>query len=253
VFLRVWQDEFRNINGIDYVQIARDIPRRQSPGFSERNSHIAQISQGADGYGVVCVAVDPETTGPRKIRSFNDKLLVKLGELYQENGLTFARVERQVSVTELARPKTAASTLADDLREIARKKIELTSKSALINARVGQGLFRKQVLSNWENACAVTGSMVLDAVRASHIKPWRYSTNEERLDSANGIPLIANLDALFDVGLITFDEVGCLLVSSYLPQKEHSHFDISGKRLRMPPKPETAKYLAYHRETIFRK
>lgn len=70
------------------------------------------------------------------------------------------------------------------------------------------------------NSCAVSGSTVLDAIRASHNKPWRNANDNERLDPFNGLPLIASFDALFDVGLIAFDENGCLLVSSRLPESE---------------------------------
>ena len=58
-----------------------------------------------------------------------------------------------------------------------------------------------QVLKIWGNRCCVTGSTTLDAIRASHIKPWRRSSNQERLDPYNGLPLVATLDALFDAGM----------------------------------------------------
>ena len=252
VFLRVWQDGFRKVHGKDCYHIARDVPRRISNGFAERHNHISLIRAGADGYGVVCIAVDPETTEARKIKSFDEQTLVKFGELFKEGGDTFANVVAQVPVKELARPKTSESTLADDLQAIVRQKIEATTKEALVNARVGQGLFRKQVLANWDNVCAVTGSAVLDAIRASHIKPWRNSTNEERLDSSNGIPLVANLDALFDAGLITFDHTGNLLVSTRLNSTEQTLFALRGKRLRNIPTSKTEEFLAYHRTSVFR-
>lgn len=253
VFLRVWQDGFRTIHGKECFHIARDVPRGKSNGFAERNNHISLIRAGADGYGVVCIAADPETTEARKIKSFDDQTLVKFGEIFKDGGDTFANIVARVPVKELARPKTGESTLADDLQAIVRQKIEATTKEALVNARVGQGLFRKQVLANWGNACAVTGSCVLDAIRASHIKPWRNSTNEERLDSSNGIPLVASLDALFDAGLITFDETGNLLVSSRLSSTEQELFSVRGKRLRYMPSKNTKEFLAYHRTGVFRK
>ena len=37
---------------------------------------------------------------------------------------------------------------------------------------------------------------------ASHIKPWRVSNNNERLDVYNGLLLLPNLDKLFDKGYI---------------------------------------------------
>lgn len=40
--------------------------------------------------------------------------------------------------------------------------------------------------------------------QASHAKPWRTSSDQERLDPHNGLPLIATLGVLFDRGLIGF-------------------------------------------------
>lgn len=252
VFLRIWQDGFRISNGKEHFHIARNVPRRPSNGFKERHEHVALIRNGAEGYGVVCVAVDPDTTEARKIKSFDNQFLVQFGEITSEGGDTFAEVIARVSVADLARTKTAESTLADDLQAIVRQKLEATTKTALINARIGQGLFRQQVLRIWENACAVSGSSVSDAIRASHIKPWRSADNDERLDAFNGLPLTASFDALFDAGLIAFDEHGRLLISSRLNETERSIFGLTGKCLRKLPPKESAAYLEYHRQKIFR-
>ena len=89
---------------------------------------------------------------------------------------------------------------------------------------------------------------------ASHIKPWRSSTNEERLDSMNGLPLIPNLDTAFDRGLITFNPDNgrivlseCLLNSSFDLKK----LDISNKLKLRFIKPEHKGYLQYHNKFIF--
>ncbi|MDO6461509.1 HNH endonuclease signature motif containing protein [Granulosicoccaceae sp. 1_MG-2023] len=84
-----------------------------------------------------------------------------------------------------------------------------TEKDRLICARVGQGAFRKDVLSLWGGQCAATLSSEQVMIIASHIVPWRRcESNEQRLDPANGIPLCASLDRLFDRGLITFKRSG---------------------------------------------
>ena len=44
---------------------------------------------------------------------------------------------------------------------------------------------------------------------ASHAKPWAECANDaERLDVFNGFLLVANLNALFDRFLISFDDTG---------------------------------------------
>jgi len=48
---------------------------------------------------------------------------------------------------------------------------------------------------------------------ASHCKPWRDSTNEERLDGENGLLLTPSIDHLFDRGFIGFEDSGRLIIS----------------------------------------
>ena len=48
---------------------------------------------------------------------------------------------------------------------------------------------------------------------ASHCKPWRDSTNEERLDGENGLLLTPSIDHLFDRGFIGFENDGNLIIS----------------------------------------
>lgn len=253
VYLRVWQDGIQETPSGERIQIARDKPRRQSNGFAERHAHVGLIRDGAEGFGVVCTAVDPDTTDARQIASFDSQFLIRFGRITKEGGNTYAEIVERVPVDEVAQQKTAESTLTEDLRAINRQKIDTTTKEALVNARVGQGLFRSRVLTMWENCCAVTGSKTKDAIRASHIKPWRNSSNEERLDPNNGLPLIGSLDALFDAGLISFDVGGTMLVSPRLSRTERSIFSVDDRRLLKSPTNATADFLAYHRDNILRK
>ena len=54
----------------------------------------------------------------------------------------------------------------------------------------------------WDSKCAVTGLAIPELLKASHIKPWKDSTDEERLDIFNGLLLAPHLDAAFDRGFI---------------------------------------------------
>jgi hypothetical protein len=148
----------------------------------------------------------------------------------------------------------AGSDLANDVTTIlSDESTSPTEKESLINARVGQGAFRSGVLELWDDRCSVTGSSTLEAIRASHIKPWRESTDEERLDPSNGLPLVASLDALFDAGLISFESSGSLIVSPKLKTSEQQIFGLSERSLTKRPPENTAEYLAYHRNHFFRK
>lgn len=161
---------------------------------------------------------------------------------------------RGMPVAAVEPASAAAASAADreqcelDIEEVQRSVINPTERSRLVSARLGQGRFREEVLARWGNACAVTGCSTLAAIRGSHCKPWRSSSDRERLDPANGLPLVATLDALFDAGLITFGEDGWLLVSRLV---DDSTLSLQGLRLRRPLDPEERSYLAYHRGELF--
>jgi putative restriction endonuclease len=87
-----------------------------------------------------------------------------------------------------------------------------TERSAVIQARRGQGLFRQRVAAI-ETRCRVTGVDKAEHLRASHSKPWRDSSNDERLDGENGLLLTPSIDHLFDRGFIGFESNGDLVVS----------------------------------------
>ena len=87
-----------------------------------------------------------------------------------------------------------------------------TERLAIVRARVGQGLFKERV-SMIETKCRVTGVENPVHLVASHCKPWRDSTNEERLDGENGLLLTPSIDHLFDRGFIGFENNGKLIIS----------------------------------------
>lgn len=134
--------------------------------------------------------------------------------------------------------------LDDDLDAIDNP--DPTTRNALINARRGQGGFRADLLSYWDGRCAITGCSINEMLRASHIKSWKNSTDKERLDPQNGLLLGAHLDALFDRGLISFDDRGNMLVSEQLNEAN----DVWGLRqpMRIQPSVAMRRYLQHHRQ-----
>ena len=124
-----------------------------------------------------------------------------------------------------------------------------TQSLALVSARRGQGKFRRDLLLKWNNSCAVTDITIPEALIASHVKPWRESTDQERLDSNNGLLLNASLDSLFDNYLISFNGDGQMLVSSKIDDSQRVALAIP-KPLKRKPSFELRKYLEFH-ETKF--
>jgi len=87
-------------------------------------------------------------------------------------------------------------------------------------------------------------------LRASHIKPWWASRDDERLDKFNGLLLSPNFDALFDKGFITFKRNGDIQISSFLSNSAREKLGCS-HGLKVLLLPEHEKYMAWHRETYF--
>ena len=139
-----------------------------------------------------------------------------------------------------------------DLEAIRRdESVDVTMRERLIDARLGQGRFREQVLSRWGACCVVTDCSLLDVLRASHIKPWRSCDNAERLNPANGLLLTANLDALFDRNRISFDDQGQMLVPPAIEQPERERLGIPQNLRAGINLGEALPFLAHHRLVYF--
>lgn len=148
--------------------------------------------------------------------------------------------EQQVQAELAALPETPASAALH------------TEVLRMVRQRVGQQAYRQAMLSYWGGACAVTGLALPQALRASHAKPWAdCETDAERLDVFNGFLLSANLDALFDQFLISFDATGAILISESIDSGTQALLGISATmRLRWLAEAHRP-YLAHHRECAF--
>ena len=144
-----------------------------------------------------------------------------------------------------------ASEILAELDEL--NKLPETERQSIVLSRVGQGIFRAQLVSYWK-ACAVTGADCTPLLKASHVKPWSKSDNRERLDVFNGLLLSPNIDSAFDSGYITFDDQGKILFSSVFVGSPAFQFHMNAK-LRINQRlfcQEHRSYLEYHRSEIFK-
>jgi hypothetical protein len=131
------------------------------------------------------------------------------------------------------------------------ENLQETTRESIIQSRIGQGQFRTSLVEHWKG-CSVTGCNQIELLRASHIKPWRDSSNSERLDLYNGLLLIPNLDTCFDLGLISFDDEGKILISSTLNTSALSVLGINPNSKLSKIDSRHREYLNYHRKNKFR-
>lgn len=143
------------------------------------------------------------------------------------------------------------STQAVERAIESNSSLNKTVREALVQCRIGQGLFRESLLNYWRRSCAITGSTLVEILRASHIKPWRDSNNEERLDRFNGLLLAPTYDALFDEGLISFREDGESIQSPKLTSAEARTLGVNFPVRLRRIEDRHLDYLKYHRINCF--
>lgn len=132
------------------------------------------------------------------------------------------------------------------------KKIE-TEKTISQKIRIGQNDFRQALLKSLKK-CPITHLDEKRLLIASHIKPWVYCDNNERLDINNGFLLSPLFDKLFDksVGLITFTSEKEILISNKLSKENIKRLGIKHRQIINDlPLNGREEFLEYHRKYIF--
>jgi hypothetical protein len=129
--------------------------------------------------------------------------------------------------------------------------LSASERDGIVKARIGQGQFRRSLINYW-SSCAVTGCAEESLLRASHIKPWAKATLKERLSFYNGLLLSPALDACFDLGYVTFDDEGKILMSKRLAPKVANALGIRSDMRLSRIESGHREYLAFHRAQIFK-
>ena len=121
----------------------------------------------------------------------------------------------------------------------------------ITRARQGQGGFRDALLSKVP-FCPVTAVTDERLLVACHIKPWKKSNSQEKVNPMNGVMLTPTIHKLFDDGFITFEEKK-IKVSPFISPITLKKLDITdGKRIDLLPLEGREKYFEYHRNNIFK-
>lgn len=141
-------------------------------------------------------------------------------------------------------------SLLSDLEDVDQNQLSETEKRELRKARIGQGKYRRNLVALW-GKCSVTQFSIREFLVASHILPWRNSSNYQRLDKYNGLLLLPTYDKLFDKGYISFDNSGNIITSSRLTEREYLQLGIKKTDKIFKIYKENIQYLEEHR-SIFK-
>ena len=139
-----------------------------------------------------------------------------------------------------------------ELDIVSDTSVRETERLAIVRARVGQGLFKERV-SMIETKCRVTGVENPVHLVASHCKPWRDSTNKERLDGENGLLLTPSIDHLFDRGFIGFENNGKLIISPVADRPSLDRMGVETQQLVNVGSFSSGQkqFLDFHRNSVF--
>jgi hypothetical protein len=229
-----WQEVYTEVRPVQWMELLRPLlPPKYSPLLP-------------DGRGVQSIY----------LTELPELLALQLAHLVGSEAEAIARSE---SVADLA--VSGPQSLHPELvlwEEHLRRSIEddssipPTDRESLVIARRGQGLFRARV-QLFEHRCRVTGVDRAEHLRASHCKPWRDSSNEERLDGENGLLLTPSIDHLFDRGFVSFRKDGRLLVSPVAHEASLEKMGVPTDREIDVGEfsPGQARYLEFHRDQVF--
>ena len=158
----------------------------------------------------------------------------------KRNGIRFNLIRKSEVTSYHNKSKT-------NKEEFKYSKPNITERKGLVTSRVGQGSYRDKIIERWNKTCPITKCKVVTILISSHIKSWKESNNEERLDVDNGILLSPNVDSLFDKHLISFSEDGQMLLSDKISEEILTQLGID-KKVELPVSDGMKKYLKRHRE-----
>ena len=159
-------------------------------------------------------------------------------------------VKASIETADVPKRKKRVLKSIEDLNAKIRSLSEV-EQEAVIKRRIGQGYFRDLLMTKYKSKCVLCNISTESMLVASHIKGWKESNSDEKLDIDNGLLLCKHHDALFDQHLISFAEKGELIVSPTLSSDELTELGIS----QIPSIQTSTKmeqYLQFHQSKLRR-
>lgn len=117
-------------------------------------------------------------------------------------------------------------------------------------AREGQVKYRERVLHRLPY-CVVTHVADSNLLVACHIKDYAKCNQAEQYDKFNGLTMTPTIHSLFDLGYLTFDETGTMILSDFFRNNDRRCLSLWGKTIRIEVTNEMKPYLQWHNEHTF--
>lgn len=194
---------------------------------------------------------------PIKYSPFNNKGVGVSGYLFpcnDELALHLLAIISELNIykiEELQLELAINTVITKDLKDIIPVITE-SEASLKRSIRIGHDLYTSNLTPLWHGECAICQINIPSMLQASHSKPWRESTDEERIDGYNGILLCQNHAVLYKKGYITFDGTGKIILSSHINEEEYEKLSISPKT-KISRLEENKSYFRWHRKHLFKK
>jgi len=218
---------------VEYRELASQIRPREHMALLEPTLPVrySPIRQDGDGNQGVYLAKVPELMAARLLNLIGPEADIVLNALE-------------------AFGQEAIEDIEAETRTNGRTDIPATEIVQLIKARRGQGIYKARV-ELVEKGCRVTGVTRPEHLVASHIKPWRVASDEEKLDGYNGLLLAPHVDHLFDRLYITFSNDGRIHCSPWLSRDVLSKWSIDPAMNVGKFSMQQRAYLDFHRDVLF--
>ena len=143
----------------------------------------------------------------------------------------------------------------EDAKQIFGENLEITTRKRNPYLHlIYKNQLKEESFSIYEDEKCMVEKLSFPTLIASHIKPFIKSTEEEAYDPNNGILLSRNIDALFDLGYITFCDLGKIIFANQLKQEVkdyilNSNYSLDNRFINS----KRIEYLEYHRNEVFEK
>ena len=100
VFLRIWKNQIETGDNGERVIVLGNDWNQQANGYPERLKHVESMERGAQGLGILC---EPRISkdGTWHIDDYDDKMLVRLGDVSREGKAIYAQIIGRLPISEL--------------------------------------------------------------------------------------------------------------------------------------------------------